>query len=480
MSIDTQGTAPLVTATPEAAASSAIASQLGEFAHSLRFEDIPADVVETAKLLVLDSLGIGFASGTFDFAHKAVAAVDELADDQPGSATVIGSAKSYSMRDAVLLNGLLVHGLDFDDTHPEGVIHASASALPTALGVAEKLRLSGRELLTAYIIGLEVDARLGMAARGGFHQVGFHPTGLLGAFGAAVVASRLRGLSAAQIAQAQGFVGSLASGSLEFLQTGAWTKRVHPGWAGVAGITAAAFAGKEFLSPPDIYEGRFGLYASHLGAAKEEDLAECTRGLGETWETRRVAVKPFPACHFTHAFADAVLAIRSEHDIKPDDIESINCLIAEGEVKTVCEPLDLKRAPKTAYEAQFSVPYVAAASLLHGDFTLKELEPEALANPDVLALAQKVSYEADPDSGFPALFSGEVVITTKDGRTLRHREQINRGAGQRPLSRADIETKFHTTSTLACSDERSSQIVEAVAALESTGDVTELTAFLHG
>lgn len=478
MSIDTQETT--TGAESEATSRSPIATQLAEFAHSLRFEDIPDDVIETAKLLVLDSLGIAFASGTFDFAQRAIAAVDELADGQPGDVTVVGSSRRYALRDAVLLNGLLVHGLDFDDTHPEGVIHASASALPTALALAEKLQLTGRDLLTAYVAGLEVDARLGMAARGGFHQVGFHPTGLLGAFGAAVVAGKLQGLSASQLAQAQGFVGSLASGSLEFLQTGAWTKRVHPGWAGVAGVTAAAFAGKDFLSPPDIYEGRFGLYASHLGSANAEDLIECIRGLGETWETRRVAVKPFPACHFTHAFADAVLAIRAEHGIGPEDVEAIHCLIAEGEVKTVCEPLDLKRAPKTAYEAQFSVPYVAAASLVHGDFTLRELEPAALADPTVLALAQRVTYEADPESGFPALFSGEVAITTTDGRVLRHREQVNRGADQRPLSRADIEEKFRTTSTLACSEDRSARIVEAVSSLDSMMEVAALTRLLGG
>jgi 2-methylcitrate dehydratase PrpD len=457
-----------------------ISSRIGHFASTLTFDDIPTDVVDTAKLLVLDALGIAFASGTFDFADQARAAVDELSDGEPGTATVVGADRGYALRDAVLLNGLLVHGLDFDDTHPEGVIHASASALPTALGLAERLRLSGRDLLTAYIVGLEVDARLGMAAHGGFHQVGFHPTGLIGAFGASVVAGRLRGLSGEQIAQAQGFVGSLASGSMEFLQTGAWTKRVHPGWAGVAGLTAASFARQGFVSPPAIYEGRFGLYASHLGAGAADDLVECTRGLGETWETSRVAVKPFPACHFTHAFADAVIALRAEHGITAQDVESIHCLIAEGEIKTVCEPLENKRRPQSAYDAQFSVPYVTAAALVTGDFTLRELEPEALADPEVLALAQKVTYAADPGSGFPALFSGEVIITTKDGRELRHREQVNRGADTRPLTRDDIEAKFAATAARGCSGDQAARVAAAVDALDRTDDVSELAHLLRG
>jgi len=459
--------------------SSPISTQIAEFATTLRFEDIPADVVETAKLLILDSLGIAFASGTFDFASKALGAVDVLSAGADQDGTVVGATRGYSLRDAVLLNGLLIHGLDFDDTHPEGVIHASASALPTALGLAETLGSSGRELLTAYIVGLEVDARLGMAAQGGFHQVGFHPTGLIGAFGAAVIAGRLRGLSADQVAQAQGFVGSLASGSLEFLQTGAWTKRVHPGWAAVAGITAAAFAEQDFASPPEIYEGRFGLYATHLGTATSDGLTECTRGLGEVWQTRRVAVKPFPACHFTHAFADAAIALRTAHGVVPDEVESIHCLIAEGEVQTVCEPLELKRVPKTSYEAQFSVPYVAAAALRHGEFTLREIEDASLRDSVVLDLAKRVSYEVDPGSGFPAHFSGEVVLTTTDGRVLRHREQVNRGADERPLPPADIEAKFRTTSALAISPERAERIVDSLAALDSMRDVNDLTMLLR-
>jgi len=455
-----------------------IAQRIAEFADELRFDSIPDEVAEQAKLLMLDCVGIALASGTYEFAHRARGAVTELAGGQPGQATVIGFPTALPLRDAVHLNGLLMHGLDFDDTHPGGVIHASASAFPTALGLTETRGMSGRDLMLGYVLGVEVSTRLGMAAKGGFHQVGFHPTGVMGAFGAAVLSARLQGLSPEAIATAQGFVGSQASGLMEFLETGAWTKRSHPGWAGVCGITSAAFAAQGFESPPRVYEGRFGLYASHLGAEASADLAACTKGFGEEWETMRVAVKPYPACHFTHAFADAMLALRAEHGLVPADVATIRCLIAQGEMKTVCEPEDRKRRPGSTYDAQFSVPFIVGAALARGQVTLAEIREDALTDPAIRAVAEKVTCEPDPDSGFPELFSGEVVVETTDGRTLRHREQVNRGADTRPLSAEDITGKFLANARVAVGADRSEQVLEAMLALDRVEDVREVTAVL--
>jgi 2-methylcitrate dehydratase PrpD len=176
-----------------------------------------------------------------------------------GNTPVIGVATKLSMRDAMLMNGILIHGLDYDDTHAAGVIHATASTFPCALGSAAQTGLDGEALLTAYVAGMEVGTRLASVAKGGFHQVGFHPTGLIGAFACTLVAGRLFGLNAAQMAMAQGIALSVGSGSMEFLQDGAWTKRMHPGWAGVAGVTAATLARHGFKGPRATYEGRFGV-----------------------------------------------------------------------------------------------------------------------------------------------------------------------------------------------------------------------------
>lgn len=470
-------TRPAPAAAAPAAVDTTIAEQLGAWAANVDHHEIPAQVRERAAQLILDSVGVALASGTFDFAKRALAAVSDLAGGSRQDATVLGVPLRLPARDAAHLNGILIHGLDYDDTHPGGIIHATASTFPAALAAGEVAGASGRDVLTAYVVGMEVAARLGNAAHGGFHQVGFHPTGVLGAFSAAVVASRLQGLPGHAIAQAQGFVGSLAAGSLEFLATGAWTKRSHPGWAAACGITAATFARHGFESPPEIYEGRFGLYASHL-VGREVDLDACTRGLGEQWETPQVAVKPYPACHFTHAFADAALALRDEHGLTPDDIARITCRIADGVVSTVCEPLASKRRPRSAYDAAFSVPYVVAAALVRGRFGLTELEPEALGDREILGLAGLTGYESDPDSAFPQAYSGEVVVQTTDGRELRHREQINRGAAERALSGEEILDKFHQNAALACSRQRAERIADAVLNLDRVDDVRSLSGVL--
>lgn len=468
----------LATAAPEVI-DTTIAGQLGTWAADLDHHDVPAAVRERATHLILDGVGVALASGTFDFAKRSMAAAAELGGGSNGAATVLGMPLRLPARDAAHLNGILIHGLDYDDTHPGGIVHATASSFAAALAAGETVGASGREVLTAYVIGMEVAARLGAAAHGGFHQVGFHPTGLVGAFSAAIVASRLRGLPAHAIGAAQGFVGSLAAGSLEFLATGAWTKRSHPGWAAACGITAAAFARHGFESPPAIYEGRFGLYASHL-VGRTVDLDACTRALGERWETVQVAVKPFPACHFTHAFADAALALRAEHGLRPQDIEQVTCLIADGVVSTVCEPLAAKHRPQSAYDAAFSLPYIVAAALVRGRFGLTELEDEALGDGEILELARRTGYECDPDSAFPEAYSGEVVIRTTDGRELRHREQVNRGAAERALSGEEVLEKFRQNAALSCSRDRAERIAEAILHLDDAADVRSMSGVLGG
>jgi len=459
-----------------------IAATLAAFAGNLDLEAVPAAVVERAKHLILDAVGIAHASAGYEFARRSLAAAAELSAGA-GDMPVIAMPARLQLRDAMLLNGILVHGLDYDDTHVQGVLHTTASCFPCALGVAAHAGADGRTLLAAYVAGVEAAARLGAVAKGGFHQIGFHPTGLVGAFAATLVAGRLLGLDAQQLAMAQGIALSAASGSLEFLNDGAWTKRMHPGWAGVAGYTAATLARHGFVGPRETYEGRFGLYASHLGPyAKDMDLALATAGLGETWELAKVAVKPMPACHFTHACADAAAILRARHGLKPADIRSVRALVPKEVIKTVCEPVATKKRPQNSYDAQFSIPYIVATALARGSFSLAHLEDAALADAEVLALAQRVEYEADPASPFPKYFSGEVVVITHDGRELRQREEINRGAADRPISNDEIVKKFMDNAGLAVPAARAEQIRELVLAMDQGVSARELAVALaaHG
>ena len=434
-----------------------IAEELARFAGSFSAGDIPDAVTARAKHLILDAVGIALASTTYDFAHRAVTAISGLAG--PGDAAVIGMPARLPLRDAALINGILVHGLDFDDTHSGGVIHATSSVLPAVLAVGARQGASGRDVLAAYVLGVEVASRLGAVAKGAFHQVGFHPTGLVGAFACTLAAGRLMGLGEKQLVMAQGLTLSAGSGSLEFLEDGAWNKRFHPGWAATAGITAAALAQQGFVGAKRAYEGRFGLYASHLQSHFDPaNLALATDGLGDKWELLQVAVKPYPACHFVHACIDAAVGLVREQKLEAGQVERVRALVPSEVVKTVCEPVANKRRPANSYDAQFSIPYTVAAALQRGRFTLDELEDEALGDNQILSLADRVDYEIDPASTFPRHYTGEVVVTTRDGRTLRHREAINRGNGERPISEAGIVEKYRLNASRAVSEQRAKQI----------------------
>jgi len=417
-----------------------LSEELARFALALGYEQIPAAVVLRAKHLILDSVGIALASTKYPFAAASFAAMQELSS---GTAPVIGIGRKLALRDAVLMNGILIHGLDFDDTHSRGVIHGTASSFPCALALADRDEKDGKALLVAYVAAMETATRLGAVAKGGFHQVGFHPTGLIGAFGCTLAAARLLGLDADQATLAQGITLSMASGSLEFLEDGAWTKRLHPGWAGVVGITSATMAKHGFVGPRGAYDGRFGLFASHLGKYfADADLALATENLGRSWQIDEVAIKPIPACHFTHAAADAAALLRQNHGLAPKDIRRVRVLVPQEVVKTVCEPAANKRNPANSYDAQFSIPYIVATGLTKGRFTLAELEDAALNDRAVLDLAARVDYEIDKASTFPRHYTGEVIVETADGRTLRQREGINRGCADRPLGNDEIVAKF--------------------------------------
>lgn len=444
----------------------AIPAQVTHWASGLTLDAIPADVRERACHLMLDALGIGLASTRYDFAQQTLAALRAMNGPvQGGDVPVLGMNLRLGLRDAALLNGLLIHGLDYDDTHPRGVVHATTSVLPAALAMATRQGGSGADLLLAYVAGMELTTRLGAAAGGAFHKVGFHPTGLLGAFGSALAAARLLGLDAATAAQAQGVVLSLASGSLEFLQDGSGTKRLHPGWAAAAGISAAYLAQHGMSGPRAAYEGRYGLYASHIGADMPGvDLSILTATLGREWEIAQVAVKPMPACHFTHAAADAASALSPAWAGAP--VRRIRVLIPQPTLAVVCEPIANKRAPQNAYESQFSVPYSVATGLRFGRFGLEALEPAAFTDPNTVALAQLVECEADPAADFPRFFSAELRVELADGRVLHHREAVNRGAEGRPITNADIEAKFFDNATRCVPRAHAQHIRDAVLGLQ--------------
>jgi 2-methylcitrate dehydratase PrpD len=441
-----------------------LSQRLAGHAAGFDLAQAPRDVVDAAKRCILDAIGIGFASNSFDFAARTAAGVADLAG--PGDHVVIGRRERLPLRDAALLNGVLIHGLDYDDTHPGSVVHATASVLPVVLAEGRRRGASGARALAAYLLAVEADARIGLHAGGWWQKAGFHPTGVVGVFGATLAAGYLQGQDASQLTRGQGLALSMASGSMEFLDDGTWTKRLHPGWAAASGITAAGLARHGFESPLKAFEGRFGLYNTYLGGRRPEVGGDMLDGLGTRWETLNVAIKPYPVCHFNHACGDAALALQAEHGFTAADVVSVTARIHRNQMPVVCEPAAAKLRPQSDYDAKFSLPYFVAACLVRGRFSLQELEAASIADPDILALCARVECEHDEGSAFPEFFSGQVEIVLRDGRRLERRERVNRGAAERPLARADIEAKFHDNAALAVSRAQADRVLSLVMELE--------------
>jgi len=445
-------------------AENSLARAVAGMAVGLELPRVPATVIDRAKLHILDALGLGLASSVQDYGLAALEGVAAMGEG--GQCSVIGRTKRLSLRDAALVNAILVHGLDFDDTHLASIIHPTCTALPAALALGEQLGASGGDLLAAFLAGAETAIRLGLVVDGGFHHVGYHATGVVSHFASAVTAGRLLGLDAGAITGAQGIAGSTASGIQVFLEEGAWTKRFHPGWGAVAGITAAYLAKSGFKGPSRPYEGKFGLLDTHLQAhAGEAKLAAMTEGLGEEWRFGETALKPYPVCHFIHGCADAAIELHAE--IGGTAIESVEAYLAEPTLHIIAEPAEAKENATTEYEAKFSAQFVVAHCLLNGRFGLPDLLPEALADPETRALARKVKCHADPDSAFPEYFSGGVGVRLADGRTLKRHVRVNSGAGERAMTREAVAAKFMASASIAIPEARAALIRDAVLDLEN-------------
>lgn len=451
------------------------ARHLAHFAAGLSLDDVPQAVRQRAKLHILDGLGLGLASTVQDYARSTLEGVAAMG--QKGACSVIGHGERLEMRDAALVNAVLIHGLDFDDTHLASIIHPTCTSLPVALSLGERLGASGAEVLTAFLAGAETSIRIGLAVDGGFHHVGYHATGVVSHFASAVTAGKLLGLGEDAITAAQGIAGSTASGIQVFLEEGAWTKRFHPGWGAVAGITAAYLARSGFKGPLRPYEGKFGLFATHLhGEAEHVKLSAMTEGLGEEWRFAETALKPYPVCHFIHGCADA--AIELHREIAGAGITGVKAFLPQPTLHIVAEPAEAKENARTEYETKFSAQFVIAACLIKGRFGLPDLLPEELADPRIRALATKVKCFEDPDTAFPTFFSGGVEVTLADGRVLRRHIRVNSGAGERAMDADAVAGKFLASASLAIPVAQAERIRDAVLELENV-PAAELMALLR-
>lgn len=444
------------------------ARRFAEWTTGLAFDEIPPEVAEAAKLHLLDTLGCGLAATALGIATEGRETMAELGGDE--QATVIGGRR-LPAANAAFANAMVCHGLDFDDTHSDSVAHVSVVTCPSALAVAEAAGSSGSDALTAIVAGGEVVTRVGMAASGLFHKRGFHPTAICGIFGATAAAARLGGLDPGRATSALGIAGSLASGLFAYLEDGTATKPIHPAWAAHGGLVAARLASHGAEGPPSVFEGKFGLYHAFLGAGKGEiDIDGQLADLGDRWETPRIAYKPYPACHFMHGAVGAT-AEAGGAGLSPDEVEEIVVTVPAAGVDLVLEPTAAKVAPRTPYEAKFSLQYSAAAMVVHGRCGVTTYAEDAIRDPRVLELAGRVRYEVKDYPTYPAAFPGGVRITTRDGRTLVADLPHQRGGPENPMAADEVRDKYRENAGLALDADAVQALEEAVLALEEQGDL---------
>jgi 2-methylcitrate dehydratase PrpD len=439
------------------------ARQLARFVLALRLDDVPAPVVARARLLTLDTLGNCLAASRDDFARAVIETAERLGG--PAESTLIGTGGTkVGAPNAVLANATLAHGLDFDDTREDAIVHTGCVAVTAALAAAEAAKATGREALEAAIAAVEVMCRVGLAVPGSFHVRHFHPTAITGSFAAAAAAARLRRLSEDQLVRAFGICGSQAAGIIEYLTDGSWTKRLHPGWNAHAGMVATLLAEAGFSGPETVLEGAHGLYAAFAGGHDAARLETLLESLGHRWELAELTFKPYPCGSIAQPYMDCAMRLRAQHRPRPGDIRAITCRTAAGPLPRLWEPLASKHAPPNGYAAKFSLPYLVAVILVKGRAGLAEFADAAVTDPEVLAVTRKVGYALDPTIDYPRQFVGDVEITLADGRVLRERQDRPRGGPDAPLTRAELEGKFRGNAAVLSPDrvERAIRLVDTL------------------
>ena len=455
----------------------ALSAILARWAAGMTFADLPDDIIAATKLRVMDVIGLALAGAETEFGRSVHNAA--LALSTPGPCRILGFPDRVGVSTAAFANGAFSQALEFDDTHNESIVHMSSPAVAAALALSEFTAVSGRELIAAIAIGNEISCRVGSVSSGELHKRGFHPTGLFATFGAAYLAGKLLRLDADAMARAAGIAGSFASGLLECWVDGTQTKFLHPGWSAQSGITAALLARSGVTGPAQVFEGRWGLFASHVqDLSAHRDFARISAGLGQHWESRNSSFKPFPAAHVIHPYISAVLRLKAKHGIQPEDVERMECPVTAFIVGIVCEPTEEKFAPASDSHGRVSLQYSLAEALYHGALGKTAYSVESRKNPQILSLARRVEYRVDPDYPGPGRFKGAAKIVLKDGREFEEVEEYNRGSAENPMTYEELRAKFDDNAGGFLSSEQRDRLAAEIGRLESLAAANALFTYI--
>jgi 2-methylcitrate dehydratase PrpD len=451
-----------------------VIERLAAYSTAERFDTLPAAAIGAARLAILDTLGVMLAGSPEDTAVRARALLAHRRGTE--EATVVGTALQAPVEDAAFANGTAAHALDYDDVQASLSGHPSAPILSPTLAVAERAGASGAALVTAFVVGVEVEAKIGRAVNPAHYEVGWHATATCGVFGAAAAVANLLGLSSIQTAHALAIAASMASGIKANFGTDC--KPLHVGHASRCGVEAALLAQAGFTGNPDALEHGDGFGSTHGGGSKPEWHLATDLGAPHEIIEPGIGVKRYPACASTHQALDATFALMEEHAVVPAAIDAVEC----GVYYLAPHQLIHDRA-QTGLEGKFSMPYCVSVALLDRTVGMAQFEDERVRRADVQAFMPKVRMFVHPEQTtrecLPTRFS-EVTITLKDGRRLHKRVAQAKGQPKNPLTVAELEAKFRDCASRVLPAARAESILSAVRTLETVPDVGALGRMLAG
>ena len=442
---------------------------------AMKYEGLSDLAVEMTKKCLIDYVGCTYAGLSYESSN--IVREFALENYAPGNCTIIGSGQKLVPGGACYTNGTTGHAVELDDCTNEGGGHPAVTIMPAVLAMAEETGAGGKDALTAIAVGYETFIKIGKASNyQSLFVRGFHPTALLGMFGATMAASHLLGLNIEQAANAMGIVGSYVSGNLECYTDGSYTKRLHGGTASSAGVTAALLAQKGYTGPKTILEGPRGFFHAYCTDPRLEELFKTG-----TPEIENVSFKPHACCRFNQAGIDAVLELFEENRIDWRRIKSILIELAATPYNIVGQPPEIKFNPRSAVDGQFSAPYSVAIACIERKAFIEEYTNESVKRPDVLDCMKKITVKHSPelDRFFPESFPTKITITTEDEKTYAREVRYPKGDPENPLSWDEILRKFNRCMTGSrIQPEDRNRLTGHIRNLENTEDIKELTAML--
>lgn len=448
------------------------AEEFSGWATKLKPQDIPSDIQEVLSFLVKDISGVIVAARNEDYIQSLIKTYSNT-----GNIIALGHKNVFDVFSSSIICGTAAHGEDFDDTFEGNPMHVGATMVSTFLSAGQFFKLNGEQILKGIAIGAELICRMALVSPTAMHKQGFHPTSICSVFGATAGLGAVLGLNQKQLSSALGVAGSMSSGIIEYLAEGTWTKRIHPGWAASSGIHAALLGRSDFLGPRTVFEGAHGFFKAFTIKEIEKDFSHLIEGLGTRWECKNLAFKPYACGTMAQPFVDCAIQLKKQiSDLS--QIKSIKAKVGEGTVHRLWEPRAEKNNPSTPYSAKFSVPYCVGVALVKGGAGLEEFTEINIKNPEILKIANLMTYEIDPNDEYPKNYTGTLIVETVDGKTIEAKQPCFRGGKKQPLTKEDFDSKFNKNLKYAkLNDDQSKQLEEFTNSIFFNTDFSKINLF---